>query len=111
MRQKPHSEFNQGSAFYGLDQQAVTAGMLPAYATPRDNIIVAYQMVSAVEFAHPARVPSGALLAARPVGQLRPDEFLIVRFDAALGFTPFMGLEFTGAQFLLVEAGLSGSVV
>jgi len=42
---------------------------------------------------------------------LRPDEFLIVGFDAALEFKPSMGLEFTGAQFLLVEAGLSGSVV
>jgi len=56
-------------------------------------------------------VLSEAPPAARPVGQLRLDEFLIVGFDAALEFTPSTGSEFTGGQFLLVEAGLSGSVV
>lgn len=47
-------------------------------------------------------VPSGRVL----VGQLGPDEFLIMGFDAALDFRPPMGSGYTGAQFLLAEEGL-----
>jgi hypothetical protein len=47
-------------------------------------------------------VPSGRVL----VGQLGPDEFLIMGFDAAIDFKPPMGSESTAAQFLLVEVGL-----
>jgi hypothetical protein len=47
-------------------------------------------------------VPSGRVL----VGQLGPDEFLIMGFDAAIDFKPPIGSEYTAAQFLLVEVGL-----
>jgi len=40
------------------------------------------------------------------VGQLGPDEFVIIGFDAALDFKPSLGSEYTGVQFLLVEEGV-----
>jgi hypothetical protein len=46
--------------------------------------------------------PSGRVL----VGQLGPDEFLFVGFDAALDFKPSLGSQYTGVQFLLVEEGV-----
>jgi hypothetical protein len=46
--------------------------------------------------------PSGRVM----VGQLGPDEFLIMGFDAALDFRPAWGSSFTGAQFVQVEEGV-----
>jgi hypothetical protein len=46
--------------------------------------------------------PSGRAL----VGQLGPDEFLIVGFDADLQFRPAWGSRYTGAQFVEVEEGV-----
>jgi hypothetical protein len=46
--------------------------------------------------------PSGRVL----VGQLGPDEFLFVGFDAALDFKPSLGSQYTGVQILLVEEGI-----
>jgi hypothetical protein len=46
--------------------------------------------------------PSGRAL----VGQLGPDEFLIMGFDADLQFRPAWGSRYTGAQFVEVEEGV-----
>jgi hypothetical protein len=46
--------------------------------------------------------PSGRVL----VGQLGPDEFLIMGFDADLVFRPAWGSHYTGAQFVEVEEGV-----
>ncbi len=46
--------------------------------------------------------PSGRVL----VGQLGPDEFLIMGFDADLEFRPAWGSHFAGAQFVEVEEGV-----
>jgi hypothetical protein len=46
--------------------------------------------------------PSGRVM----VGQLGPDEFLIMGFDADLDFRPAWGSSFTGAQFVQVEEGV-----
>jgi hypothetical protein len=40
------------------------------------------------------------------VGQLGPDEFLIMGFDADLVFRPAWGSHYTGAQFVEVEEGV-----
>lgn len=40
------------------------------------------------------------------VGQLGPDEFPIMGFDAALNFRPSWGSSFSGAQFVEVEEGV-----
>ena len=40
------------------------------------------------------------------VGELGPDEFLVLGFDAAVDFRPTMGTGFTAAQFLQVEQGI-----
>jgi hypothetical protein len=47
-------------------------------------------------------VPSGRVL----VGELGPDEFLILGFDSAVDFQPVMGSDYTAAQFLQVEQGV-----
>jgi len=46
--------------------------------------------------------PSGRAL----VGQLGPDEFLIMGFDAELVFRPAWGSHYTDAQFVEVEEGV-----
>jgi hypothetical protein len=46
--------------------------------------------------------PSGRVM----VGQLGPEEFLIMGFDAALDFRPAWGSPYTGAQFVQVEEGV-----
>jgi hypothetical protein len=46
--------------------------------------------------------PSGRAL----VGQLGPDEFLIMGFDSDLQFRPAWGSRYTGAQFVEVEEGV-----
>jgi hypothetical protein len=40
------------------------------------------------------------------VGELGPDEFLIMGFDATVDFRPTVGSDFTAAQFLQVEEGV-----
>jgi len=47
-------------------------------------------------------VPSGRVL----VGELGPDEFLILGFDSAVDFQPVAGSDYTAAQFLQVEQGI-----
>ena len=40
------------------------------------------------------------------VGELGPDEFLILGFDAMVDIRPIVGSDFTAAQFLQVEEGV-----
>jgi len=40
------------------------------------------------------------------VGELGPDEFLIMGFNASVDFRPTVGSGFTAAQFLQVEEGV-----
>ena len=47
-------------------------------------------------------VPSARVL----VGELGPDEFLILGFDSAVDFQPVAGSDYTAAQFLQVEQGV-----
>jgi hypothetical protein len=49
-----------------------------------------------------APVPSGRVL----VGELGPDEYLVMGFNAAVDFRPTVGSGFTAAQFLQVEEGV-----
>ncbi len=55
-------------------------------------------------FVSPAPVPTPA--ARVLVGELGPDEFLIMGFNAAVDFRPTVGSGFTAAQFLQVEEGV-----
>jgi hypothetical protein len=55
-------------------------------------------------YAPPPQVPTpGARVL---VGELGPDEFLIMGFNAAVDFRPTVGSGFTAAQFLQVEEGV-----
>ena len=45
--------------------------------------------------------PSGRVL----IGELGPDEFLVLGFDSTVQFRPVQGSDCTAAQFLLVEEG------
>jgi hypothetical protein len=55
-------------------------------------------------YVQPPQVPSpGARVL---VGELGPDEFLIMGFNAAVDFRPTVGSGFTAAQFLQVEEGV-----
>jgi hypothetical protein len=47
-------------------------------------------------------VPSARVL----VGELGPDEFLVLGFDAAIDFRPVVGSDLTAAQFVQVEQGV-----
>jgi hypothetical protein len=49
-----------------------------------------------------ATIPSSRVL----VGELGPDEFLIMGFDATADIRPTVGSDFTAAQFLQVEEGV-----
>jgi len=49
-----------------------------------------------------AAVPSARVL----VGELGPDEYLVMGFNAAVDFRPTVGSGFTAAQFLQVEEGV-----
>jgi len=49
-----------------------------------------------------APLPSGRVL----VGELGPDEFLVMGFDSAVDFRPAVGSEYTSAQFLEAEQGV-----
>jgi hypothetical protein len=40
------------------------------------------------------------------VGELGPDEFLVMGFDSAVDFRPAVGSEYTSAQFLEAEQGV-----
>ncbi|MGA3181143.1 MAG: DUF5597 domain-containing protein [Verrucomicrobiota bacterium] len=55
-------------------------------------------------FVTPPQLPTPA--ARVLVGELGPDEFLIMGFDAAVDFRPTVGSGFTAAQFLKVEEGV-----
>jgi len=45
--------------------------------------------------------PTGRVL----IGELGPDEFLVLGFDSTVQFRPVQGSDRTAAQFLLVEEG------
>jgi hypothetical protein len=60
-----------------------------------------YQLLVRFLPAVPA-TPSSRVL----VGELGPDEFLVVGFDATVDFRPTVGSDFTAAQFLLAEEGV-----
>jgi hypothetical protein len=55
-------------------------------------------------FTSPPQVPTPA--ARVLVGELGPDEFLIMGFNASVDFRPTVGSGFTAAQFLQVEEGV-----
>jgi hypothetical protein len=60
-----------------------------------------YQLLVRFLPAVPA-TPSSRVL----VGELGPDEFLVVGFDATVDFRPTVGSDFTAAQFLQAEEGV-----
>ena len=70
----------------------------------RYHLLVRFRPQSAVvpPGAAAPTVPSGRVL----VGELGPDEFLILGFDAAVDFQPVVGSDYTAAQFLQVEQGV-----
>jgi hypothetical protein len=66
----------------------------------RYHLLVRFRPQSAA--VAPPAVASGRVL----VGELGPDEFLILGFDSAVDFKPVVGSGYTSAQFLQVEQGV-----
>ena len=66
----------------------------------RYHVLVRFLPVAAA--AGQAPIPSSRVL----VGELGPDEFLVMGFNAGVDFRPTVGSGFTAAQFLQVEEGV-----
>jgi len=65
------------------------------------DALVRFRPPSRLNPALPTGEPSGRVL----IGELGPDEFLILGFDSTVQFRPLQGSDRTAAQFLQVEEG------
>jgi hypothetical protein len=65
------------------------------------DALVRFRPPSRLNPALPTGEPSGRVL----IGELGPDEFLILGFDSTVQFRPVQGSDRTAAQFLSVEEG------
>jgi hypothetical protein len=64
-----------------------------------------------IQFRPPARLAAPAPAGTEPtgralIGELGPDEFLVLGFDSNVEFRPAQGSEFTAAQFLEADEGV-----